>query len=262
MGTLDVRKLLAEALGTALLVVFAVGTATIMFGFGADGSSFASGVVTTALAFGLVLLALAYTFGPISGCHVNPAVTMGFVVSGRMKLPEALGYWVAQFVGGIVGALVLWGIVSGSPSYSRKTTGLGADGFDKASHIGLNATAAFGAELVLTFLFVFVVLGVTSKIAAPGFGGLAIGLALTAVHLVGIGLTGTSVNPARSLGPALVVGGTALSQVWLFIVAPLIGGAIAALAHTYFFPAEPVTALPTAIPAARRPPNTPPRGRR
>jgi aquaporin Z len=115
---------------------------------------------------------------------------------------------------------------------------------------------------VLTFLFVFVVLGVTSKVAAPGFGGLAIGLALTAVHLVGIGLTGTSVNPARSLGPALVVGGTALSQVWLFIVAPLVGGAIAALAHIYFFPAEPVSAVPTAIPSARRPPNSAPRGRR
>jgi aquaporin Z len=246
MDILDIRKLVAETVGTALLVIFGVGTATVMFGFGADGSSYASGVVTTALAFGLVLLALAYTFGPISGCHVNPAVTMGFLASGRMSWPEAIGYWVSQFVGGIVGALILWGILSGSPTYSRHTTGLGADGFGKQSHIGLNAAGAFGAEVVLTFLFVLVVLGVTSKVGAPGFAGLAIGLALATVHLMGIALTGTSVNPARSLGPALVVGGTALSQVWLFIVAPLVGGIVAALAYRYFFPADPVSTAPVA----------------
>jgi aquaporin Z len=194
--------------------------------------------VTTALAFGLVLLALAYTLGPISGCHVNPAVTLGFLLSGRMSLPEAIEYWVAQFVGGIVGALVLWGIVSGSPGYSRSGVGLGADGFGKASIVHLNATSAFAAEVVLTFVFVLVVLGATSRLGSPGFGGLAIGLALTSVHLVGIPLTGTSVNPARSLGPALIVGGTSLSQVWLFIVAPLVGGGLAALAYRYFVPAE------------------------
>jgi aquaporin Z len=233
-----VRKLVAEGVGTALLVIFAVGTATLSFGFKLTGSSTSAGVVTTALAFGLVLLALAYTMGPISGCHVNPAVTLGFVVSGRMEIKEAAGYWVAQFAGGIVGALVLWGVLSGSPSYSRSGTGLGADGFGKASMIGLNTASAFAAEVVLTFLFVLVVLGATSRLASPGFAGLAIGLALTTVHLVGIPLTGTSVNPARSLGPALVVGHLALSQVWLFILAPLVGGAVAALFYRYLFSTE------------------------
>jgi aquaporin Z len=232
------RKLVAEALGTALLVIVAVGTATLSFGFKLFGTSTSAGVVTTALAFGVVLLALAYTLGPISGCHVNPAVTMGFLVSGRMSLTEAIEYWAAQFIGGIVGALVLWGIVSGSPGYSRSGVGLGADGFGKASIIHLNATSAFAAEVVLTFVFVLVVLGATSRLGSPGFAGLAIGLGLTSVHLVGIPLTGTSVNPARSLGPALIVGGTSLSQVWLFIIAPLVGGALAALAYRYFVPDE------------------------
>jgi len=235
---LDIKKLVAEAVGTALLVIFGVGTATLMFGFKFDGGSVAAGIVTTALAFGLVLLGLAYTLGPISGAHVNPAVTMGFLASGRMAVNEAIGYWGAQFIGGILGALVLWGVLSGSPSYSRTVTGLGADGYGKLSDIGINAAGAFGAELVLTFLFVLVVLGATSRLGSPGFAGLAIGLALTTVHLLGIAITGTSVNPARSLGPALIVGGTALKQVWLFIVAPLIGGAIAALVYRYFFPPE------------------------
>jgi aquaporin Z len=237
-GCAMVRKLVAESVGTALLVIFAVGTATLSFGFKLTGSSTSAGVVTTALAFGLVLLALAYTLGPISGCHVNPAVTLGFLLSGRMAVQEAVGYWVAQFVGGIVGALVLWGVLSGSPSYSRSGTGLGADGFGHASMVGLNATSAFAAEVVLTFLFVLVVLGATSRLGSPGFAGLAIGLALTTVHLVGIPLTGTSVNPARSLGPALIVGHLALSQVWLFLTAPLVGGAIAALFYRYLFTTE------------------------
>lgn len=232
------RKLAAEAVGTALLVIFAVGTATLSFGFKLTGPSISSGVVTTALAFGLVLLALAYTLGPISGAHVNPAVTLGFVASGRMAVREGLGYWAAQFAGGILGALVLWGVLSGSPSYSRTTTGLGADGYGHASMIGLNASAAFGAEIVLTFLFVLVVLGATSRLGSPGFAGLAIGLALTTVHLIGIPLTGTSVNPARSLGPALVVGHTALSQVWVFILAPLVGGFAAAMCYRLLFPSE------------------------
>lgn len=230
------RKLVAEAVGTALLVIVGVGTATLTFGFKLFGASTSAGVMTTALAFGVVLLALAYTLGPISGCHVNPAVTLGFLAAGRMQLTEAVGYWVAQFVGGIVGALALWGIVSGVPGYSRASVGLGTDGFDKASLTHIDAGGAFAAELVLTFIFVLVVLAATSRLGSPGFGGLAIGLALTAVHLVGIPLTGTSVNPARSLGPALVVGGTALSQVWLFIVAPLLGATIAALLYRYLVP--------------------------
>ncbi|MDQ6783963.1 MAG: aquaporin [Actinomycetota bacterium] len=242
------RKLVAEALGTALLVIVAVGVATMSFGFKLTGSSASAGVVTTALAFGFVLLALAYTLGPVSGCHVNPAVTLGFVVSGRMAFGEALGYWVAQFVGGIVGALALWGIVSGSPDYSRSGVGLGADGWgSKASMIGIGAGGAFAAEVVLTFIFVLVVLVATSRVGSPGFAGLAIGLGLAVVHLIGIPLTGTSVNPARSLGPAIIVGHQALSQVWLFIVAPLVGGAIAALLYRYLLPAERQSTSPSAV---------------
>lgn len=201
------------------------------FGFGTTGTSFAAGVVATALAFGLTLLALAYVLGPISGCHVNPAVTMGALLGRRLPLGEAIGYWVAQFAGGILGALVLWATLSASPLYSRSKTGLGTDGWGAASHIHIGAGGAFLAEVVLTALFVFVILGVTSGTANATTVGVVIGLTLTVVHLIGIPITGTSVNPARSLGPALIVGGLALHQVWLFIVAPLVGGAVAAALH-------------------------------
>jgi aquaporin Z len=233
-----IRKLAAEFLGTALLVFFGVGVATLSFGFGTAGSSFAAGVVATALTFGLILMALAYTLGPISGCHVNPAVTMGALFAGRIGITDAIGYWIAQFVGGIVGALVLWGVFSTSPLYGRTTTGLGTDGWGTASHIHIGAGGAFLAEVILTALFVCVVLGVTTKTAHAATAGLVIGLSLTVVHLMGIPITGTSVNPARSLGPALVVGGQALRQVWLFIVAPLVGGVLAAGIHRLFYPPE------------------------
>jgi aquaporin Z len=238
-----VRKMAAELLGTGLLVYFAVGVATLSFGFHTAGSSFAAGVVATALAFGLVLLVLAYVLGPISGCHINPSVTIGAWLSGRIPLAEAAGYWLAQFIGGILGALLLWGTFSCSPLYSRSKTGLGADGWGTASHIHINAGGAFLTEVVLTALFVFVVLGATSKTANPAIAGIVIGFGLTVVHLIGIPITGTSVNPARSLGPALIVGGTALSQVWLFIVAPLVGGAVAAGLHRVLYPEPPVEAL-------------------
>jgi aquaporin Z len=234
---LQARKLVAEALGTALLVLIAVGVATLTFGFKLTGTSVSAGVVTTALAFGLVLLALAYTLGPISGAHVNPAVTFGFVVSGRMKLSEAVGYWIAQFVGAIIGALVLYAIVSGAPGYTTAHTGLGTDGWGRGvSMIGIGAGGAFATEVVLTFAFVLVVLIATSKIADGGSAGMAIGLGLCMVHLIGIPLDGTSVNPARSLGPALIVGGHALGQIWLFILAPLVGGLLAGLAYRYLVP--------------------------
>lgn len=241
---MPIRKLTAEFLGTAVLVFFAVGTATLMFGFKLAGGSIAAGVVATALAFGLVLLALVYAIGPISGCHVNPAVTIGFVASGRMALNEALGYWVAQVAGGIAGAAALYGVLSGSPLYSRKVTGLGTDGWGTHSMIGLNAGGAFAAEVVLTFLFVLIVLAATSHVASAGFAGLAIGMGLTTVHLIGIPLTGTSVNPARSLAPALIVGGDALDQVWLFIVAPLVGGIVAALVWRLLIAERPTAAAP------------------
>jgi aquaporin Z len=222
------RKLIAEFLGTAILVYFGVGAATLSFGFGVAGSSFSAGVVVTALAFGLTLAALVYAIGQVSGCHVNPAVTIGALVAGRIALREALGYWIAQFAGGIVGALVLWQTVNCSPFYSRSTTGLGTDGWGAASHIHIGLRGALLAEVILTTFFVFTVLRATAMGAHAAVAGFAIGLCLTVIHLVGIPITGTSVNPARSLGPALVVGGTALSQVWLFIVAPLIGGVLAA----------------------------------
>lgn len=228
---LEWRKLVAEFLGTLVLVVIAVGVATESFGFKLFGVSYAAGVVATALAFGLVLVALVYAIGPISGCHVNPAVTLGFLGSGRMKLGEGLAYLVAQFAGGILGAYLLYWMFSTSPVYSTSRQGLGADGYGAASRLLVSQGGAFLIEIVLTAIFVLVVLFATHKAAIQGAAGVAIGFALAIVHLVGIPLTGTSVNPARSLGPALVVGGTALSQVWLFIVAPLCGAIVAALIH-------------------------------
>jgi aquaporin Z len=238
------RKLAAEFLGTFILVFFAVGVATLMFGFKFDGGSVAAGVVATALAFGLVLLSLAYVIGPISGCHVNPAVTIGAVVARRLDPVTGIAYWVAQFAGGIVGALVLWVLFKASPLYSTSKQGLGADGYGKASLIHISLGGAFLAEVILTALFVFAVLGATSKIANAATAGLVIGLTLTVVHLIGIPITGTSVNPARSLGPALIVGGLALHQVWLFIVAPLVGGMLAAVLHLGLFTSDASAVLP------------------
>jgi aquaporin Z len=230
------RSLFAEALGTALLVFLAVGTATLTFGYRFAGSSGSAGVVATALAFGLVLLVLVYALGPISGCHINPAVTMGFLVSRRMSLDEALGYWIAQFVGGIAGAAGLFGVFHGTPSYSTDTIGLGTNGYRAHSFVGLNVGATFAVEVVLTFVFVFVILAVTRRAANAIVAGVVIGLALALVHLIGIPLDGTSVNPARSLGPALFVGSSALHQVWVFIVAPLVGGALSALVFAFLYP--------------------------
>ncbi len=227
----SIKKLLAEFIGTAVLVVIAVGVATETFGFKLFGLSFAAGVVATALAFGLVLVALVYAIGPISGCHVNPAVTMGFIAAGRMKVSEGISYMVAQVAGGIAGAYLLYWMLTTSPLYHKAIQGLGTDGYGKASHLLVSQGGAFLIEVVLTAVFVMVVLFATHKAAIQGAAGVAIGFALVMVHLIGIPLTGTSVNPARSLGPALVVGGTALSQVWLFIVAPLAGGIVAAIIH-------------------------------
>lgn len=223
------RKFVTELLGTAIFVFLGVGILTMSFGFGLFGLSPAAGVVMTALGFGLVLLALAYAIGPISGCHVNPAVTLGFVLSRRMAVGDAIGYWIAQFVGGIIGALALWAVFQGVRGYSVARAGLGVVGWGAHSMANLSLGSAFAVEIILTFVFVLIVLAATSHAATASFGGLAIGLGLTIVHLFGIPLTWAAVNPARSLGPALIVGGDALRQVWLFLVAPLIGGAIAAV---------------------------------
>jgi aquaporin Z len=237
--TLQIRKLIAEGVGTALLVFFAVGVATLSFGFDVAGTSAAAGVVATALAFGLVVLVLTYTFSSISGAHFNPAVTMGFLFARRISLRDAIGYWLAQFAGALVGAGFLRAIFGVARGYSTGTTGLGTNGYNSRSIIGLGQGGAFLAEVILTFLFVFVFLAVTRRAAWPAqVSGVVIGLALATVHLVGIPMTGSSVNPARSLGPAAYVGGTALDQLWLFIVAPLVGAAIAGLAAPFFYPAE------------------------
>ncbi|MEI2702743.1 MAG: MIP family channel protein [Baekduia sp.] len=219
------RKLTAEFIGTFLLVFLAVGTAVfgISGGLGAEADGPSSGTVGVALAFGLVLLVLAYAFGPISGAHVNPAVTLGMVLAKRQEPREAGGYVLAQLAGGIAGGAMLKLFVS-SFDVADKTGGLGTNGYDNGA---INMGGAFVLEALLTAAFVMVILLVTEKVAAVGFAGLAIGLALTVVHLVGVPLTGTSVNPARSLGPALFEGGKALDQVWLFLVAPLVGSVLA-----------------------------------
>jgi aquaporin Z len=219
-----VRKAIAECAGTAILVFFAVGSAV----FGIDKI----GAVGVALAFGLVLLALAYSIGPVSGCHVNPAVTLGVLLSGAIGIAEAGIYWAAQIVGGIIGAAGLKLMVSDFGKVKDQTGALGSNNWGT----GITGGGAFVLEIILTFLLVLVVLLVTSRAAAVGFAGLAIGLTLTVIHLVGIPLDGTSVNPARSIGPALFNSGTPLNHVWLFILAPLIGGAIAAFAAPFLIP--------------------------
>ncbi|HBW19413.1 MAG TPA: hypothetical protein DEH11_10575 [Actinobacteria bacterium] len=173
--------------------------------------------------------------GPVSGCHVNPAVTIGFLVGRRITLRDAVGYWIAQVIGGIAGAAALEGMFRLTADY-HASDGLGADGFGKSSMIGASAGAAFIAEVVLTFIFVFVIMAVTRRASNAMVAGAVIGLTLTLVHIIGIPIDGTSVNPARSIGPALFVGGTALSQLWLFIVAPLVGGALSAVAYQFFYP--------------------------
>ena len=222
------RKLIAEFVGTFLLVFLAVGAA--VFGIGAkvgvNGTGPGNGIVGVALAFGLVLLAIAYAFGPVSGAHVNPAVTLAMLLGRRMPTNEAIGYWIAQFLGGILGGFVLWLFVN-SFGVTDTTGGLGTNGYGDRG--GVDMIGAFILEILLTAAFVLVILLVTERVAAPGFAGIAIGLALTVVHLVGIPLDGTSVNPARSLGVALFAGGDALGQVWLFILAPLVGSLVAVI---------------------------------
>ena len=207
------RRLVAEFVGTFVLVFFAVGSA--VFGFDLIGP------VGVALAFGLVLVAMAYTIGPVSGCHVNPAVTLGVLLNRGISAAEAGGYVAAQVVGAtLAGGLLRFMVAVGG--VRDQTGALGTNAWGKT----VNGLGAFVVEVLLTFLLVFVVLQVTSRDAAPGFAGIAIGLVLTVIHLVGIPLTGTSVNPARSIGPALFEP-AALGQLWLFIVAPLVGAVLA-----------------------------------
>ncbi len=215
------RKYLAELVGTMVLVLLGCGAAV----FAGTGQPFAPvGTLGVAFAFGLSVVAMAYTIGKISGCHINPAITLGVWLSGRMSGRDAAMYMIFQVIGALVGSAILWVLAAGSGS---TTTLTGANGFADGAMI-----TALVAEIVFTFIFVLVVLGSTSAGANGKFAGLAIGLALVLIHIVCIPITGTSVNPARSIGPAVfeAVGGSgvALSQLWLFIVAPLVGGALAA----------------------------------
>lgn len=224
-----VRKFISELVGTCLLVIFGCGTAVAMNTYvkGIYGTDLVFTMVGIALAFGLVLTALAYTIGKVSGAHVNPAVSVAALIDGRISLLECVYYVVAQVLGGILGALALTWVFGG-------TTSLGANGYEAASALGAKITTmpvALAIEIVLTFVFVLVVLSATKKDHCTN--GIVVGLGLTLVHLFGIPFTGTSVNPARSIGPALLTKGTALDQLWVFIVGPLVGGILAALFYRF-----------------------------
>lgn len=212
----SIRKYIAEFIGTFVLVLFACGTAAMT---GCSTTSFDTAYLVTALAFGLVIVAMAYSIGNISGCHINPAVSLAMLISGKMTVKDFIGYVIAQFLGAVAGAGVLLALIG-------PDKGLGANGLFEG-----DVLKSVIIEVILTFVFVISILGVTSKVENGKVAGLVIGLSLTLVHLFGIAFTGTSVNPARSFGPALFVGGDALANVWVFIVAPLIGGALAAVVY-------------------------------
>ena len=219
------KKYAAEFIGTFVLVFMGCGSAVFL---GVSQTT----IPSIAFAFGLSLLVMVYTIGAISGCHINPAVSISMLIRGKITAKDTVAYIIAQCVGAIVGAGVLLIVASGSPNFSLGTNGLGQNGYDTASPAGYSLASALVAEVVLTFLLCLVIHGSTSEKVPKGFAGISIGLSLVLIHIVGIPITGTSVNPARSLGPALIMGmvdTTALSQLWLFWVAPLIGAILAAL---------------------------------
>lgn len=230
------KKYTAEFIGTFSLVLFGCGAAVIS-GISKTGPN-GIGILGIAIAFGFAVVAMAYAIGGIFGCHVNPAVTIGVLTAGRMTGKDAIGYIIAQCLGAIFGAAVLYLIASGRPEFTMPEWGLGANGWGDGYLGNYNIRSAFVIEAVMTFLFIFVILGTTSKLGNSAMAGLAIGVTLMLIHLVTIPITGTSVNPARSLGPALLAGGKALAQLWLFIVAPILGAVIAALIWRFGFDKE------------------------
>ncbi|MCL5949924.1 MAG: aquaporin Z [Candidatus Bathyarchaeota archaeon] len=215
------KRYLAELIGTMVLVLMGCGSAVVAGAY--------IGYLGIAFAFGIAVLAMVYAIGGVSGCHINPAITISMLIAKKIGAKDAGLYIVFQCVGAIIGAGILYGIMIGNPGYSLALDGLGAN-----SYSAYSLASAFIAEVVLTFVFVLVVHGSTHERVPKGFAGLSIGLSLVLIHLVGIPITGTSVNPARSLGPAIFVGGTALNQLWLFILAPIIGGILAALVWKIF----------------------------
>jgi aquaporin Z len=216
------KKYLAEFIGTFTLVLFGCGTAVVA------GKSV--GILGIAFAFGFALVAMAYGIGPISGCHINPAVSLGVFTAGRMSGKDLIGYIVGQFLGAIAAAAVLASIAGGLlAGYDKAISGLGQDGWGEGYQAGYGISSAMTFEFLATLLFVIVVLGATQKAASPQMAGLAIGITLVVIHIFGISITGVSVNPARSLGPALMVGGKAMAQLWLFLVFPSLAGIVAGL---------------------------------
>jgi len=224
-----VKKYVAEMIGTLVLVLMGCGSAV----FGALlGVPLIVGLVGISFAFGLSVLVMVYAIGGISGCHINPAVSISMLAAGKISVKDTVMYVIAQCVGATIGAALLYSIAVGNPAYSLSVNGLGQNGFDAASPAGFSMASAFIAEVLLTFIFLLVIHGSTSEKAPKGFAGISIGLSLVLIHLVGIPVTGTSVNPARSLGPAIIVGlvdSTALSQLWLFWAAPIVGALLAAV---------------------------------
>ena len=233
------KRYLAELIGTFVLVLGGCGTAVL------DAKHV--GVLGVSIAFGLTLLTMAYAIGHVSGCHINPAVTVGLVVAGRHDKKDLAGYIIAQIVGGVIAAAVIYLIARDHPGgYDLAKNGLAANGYGEHSPGGYGLTAALLTEVILTALLLFVVIGATDAKSPAGFAGIPIGLVLTLIHLVGIPITNLSVNPARSIGPAIFSGGWALEQLWLFIVAPLVGALLGAFAYRALRPDEdkkPVEAL-------------------
>jgi aquaporin Z len=217
----NLRRYVAELLGTFVLVFMGCGSAVLAGSY--------IGFVGISFAFGLSVLAMAYAIGDISGCHINPAVSISMFAVGKMKLKDTLIYVMMQCLGAVIGSAALYVVATGRPGYSLSLNGLGQNGYETASPGGFSMISGFIAETILTFIFILVILGSTSEKAPKGFAGVSIGLSLVLIHLVGIPITGTSVNPARSLGPALIVGGIALNQLWLFWAAPFTGAVAAAL---------------------------------
>ncbi|MEE0938439.1 MIP family channel protein [Methanobrevibacter sp.] len=218
------KRYIAELIGTMVLVLFGCGSAAV--------AGTVLGNLGIAMAFGLSIVAMAYVIGDVSGCHINPAVSIGMWIDGRMETKDLIMYIVFQCIGAIIGIALLAAIINSAPSLGGyAVTGLGQNGFGPASSVGLNVTGAIIVEIILTFVFVFTVLGVTKKAENATIAGIVIGLTLAFVHIMGIPLTGTSVNPARSLAPALFLGGQALQQVWVFILAPIVGAVIAGLLY-------------------------------
>lgn len=227
METKTSLKFMAELIGTFGLVLFGCGAAAVA-GVNTAGGLSGLGLLGISMAFGLSVVAFAYAIGGISGCHINPAVTIGMLVKGNISFKDALVYWVAQFAGALLGAFVLQQILNGQLSgFTPGEWAYGANGWGEGYQNEYNTTAAFLTETILTFIFLFVIIGATGKWGNGTMAGLAIGVTLILIHLVAIPITGTSVNPARSFGPALLAGGAALNQLWLFIVAPLFGAVIA-----------------------------------